>query len=55
MSKNEKKELREALLQAEKIAVRGINDAEKAVVQGIKDVHQITTSAIKDETTTQVK
>jgi hypothetical protein len=40
MSKTEKKELREALLHAEKIAV-----------QGIKDVHKITTSAIKDETT----
>ncbi len=51
MFKNKKKELREALLQAEKLAIQEVNDTEKTVVQGIKDIHQITTSAIKDETT----
>lgn len=35
--KNEKKELREALLQAERIAI-----------QGIKDIHKITSEAIKE-------
>jgi hypothetical protein len=54
MSKSEKKELREALLQAEKIAVLGMKDVEKTVIQGIKDVYQITANAMKDETT-QVK
>jgi hypothetical protein len=51
--KNDKKEVRNALLQAERIVIRGIRD-------GIKDIHKITTNAIKDEVqvteeTTQVK
>jgi hypothetical protein len=51
--KDDKKEVRDALLQAERIAVRGIRDR-------IKDIHKITTDAIKDkvqatEETTQVK
>jgi hypothetical protein len=51
--KDNKKEVRNALLQAERIAVRGIRD-------GIKDIYKITTDVIKDEVqvteeTTQVK
>lgn len=51
MSKNEKKELKEALLQSERNAIQGVKDIEKIIVQGIKDIHQITTIALKDETT----
>ena len=47
--KDKKKEQRETLLQAEKLAIDGINEAQRTVVNGIKEIHEITTGAIQGE------
>jgi len=49
--KKDKKEQRDALLNAEKLAIEGINEAQKTAIVGIKEIHEITTRAIKEERT----
>ena len=52
MFRNDKKDKqRDALLNAEKFAIEGINEAQKTAIVGIKEIHEITTRAIKEERT----